>query len=77
MSELSAATKQIEQGNFAVRVPVRQRDELGALAASFNQMAAGLALQDKYRSVLNAVADRTVARRLIDNRAASAGNSGM
>ncbi len=64
--DLSAATKQIEQGNFAVRVPVRQRDELGALAASFNQMAAGLALQDKYRSVLNAVADRTVAQQLIE-----------
>ena len=64
--DLSAATKQIEQGNFTVRVPVRQRDELGALAASFNQMAAGLALQEKYRSVLNAVADRTVAQQLIE-----------
>lgn len=66
ISELAAATRQIEQGNFSVRVPVRQRDEMGALAASFNQMAAGLALQDKYRSVLNAVADRTVAQRLIE-----------
>lgn len=66
VSELAAATRQIEQGNFDVRVPVRRRDELGALAASFNQMAAGLALQEKYRSVLNAVADRTVAQQLIE-----------
>jgi class 3 adenylate cyclase len=66
VSELAAATRQIEQGNFDVRVPVRRRDELGVLAASFNQMAAGLALQERYRSVLNAVADRTVAQQLIE-----------
>lgn len=66
VSEMAAATRQIEQGNFQVRVPVRRRDELGALAASFNRMAAGLALQEKYRSVLNAVADRTVAQQLIE-----------
>lgn len=66
VSELAEATRQIEQGNFAVRVPVCRRDELGMLAASFNQMAAGLALQEKYRSVLNAVADRAVAQQLIE-----------
>jgi class 3 adenylate cyclase len=31
-------------------------------------MTAGLALQEKYRSVLNAVADRTVAQQLIEQR---------
>jgi len=36
-------------------------------------MAAGLALQEKYRSVLNAVADRTVVNRLIDNPGALGG----
>ncbi|MFM7605502.1 MAG: adenylate/guanylate cyclase domain-containing protein [Prosthecobacter sp.] len=66
VSELAEATRQIEQGNFSVRVPVCRRDELGMLAASFNQMAAGLALQEKYRSVLNAVADRAVAQQLIE-----------
>lgn len=66
VGELAAATRQIEKGNFNVRVPVRNRDELGRLAASFNQMVSGLALQDKYRSVLNAVADRTVAQQLIE-----------
>ncbi|WP_395750936.1 adenylate/guanylate cyclase domain-containing protein [Prosthecobacter sp.] len=63
--EIVSGTHQIEQGNFDVRVPVRSQNELGKLAASFNEMAAGLALQEKYRSVLNAVADRTVAEQLI------------
>lgn len=63
--EIVSATHQIEHGNFDVRVPVRSQNELGKLAASFNEMAAGLALQEKYRSVLNAVADRTVAEQLI------------
>lgn len=64
--DIVSGTHQIEQGNFDVRVPVRRQDELGKLAASFNEMAAGLALQEKYRSVLNAVADRTVAAQLIE-----------
>jgi|UniRef100_UPI0037848E29 class 3 adenylate cyclase len=66
ISDIVSGTHQIEQGNFDVRVPVRRQDELGKLAASFNEMAAGLALQEKYRSVLNAVADRTVAQQLIE-----------
>lgn len=63
--DLVAGTHAIEQGDYDVRVPVRRQDEVGRLAASFNAMAAGLALQEKYRSVLNAVADRTVAEQLI------------
>lgn len=71
--EIVGGTQEIEQGNFDVRVPVRRQDELGKLAASFNQMAAGLALQEKYRSVLNAVADRTVAQQLIEQRSGLGG----
>jgi class 3 adenylate cyclase len=67
VSRLVTATQEIERGNFEVRVPVTP-DELGRVSQSFNDMAAGLALQEKYRSVLNAVADRTVAERLIENR---------
>jgi len=72
ISRLVAATQKIEQGDFDVRVPVT-RDELGRVASAFNDMAAGLALQEKYRSVLNAVADRTVTERLIENRDALVG----
>lgn len=69
---LVLATQEIERGNYDVRVPVT-RDEVGHLAHAFNDMAAGLALQEKYRSILNAVADRTVAERLIENREALGG----
>lgn len=69
---LVAAAQEVEKGNYEVRVPVT-RDELGRLSQSFNDMAAGLALQEKYRSVLNAVADRTIADRLIDNPGALGG----
>jgi class 3 adenylate cyclase len=72
VSRLVMATHEIERGNFEFRVPVTP-DELGRVAQSFNEMAAGLALQEKYRSVLNAVADRTVAERLLDNPGALGG----
>lgn len=69
---LVGAAHAIEQGDFEVRVP-ETHDEMGRLARAFNDMAAGLALQEKYRSVLNAVADRQVAERLIENREALSG----
>ncbi|GEP42825.1 adenylate/guanylate cyclase domain-containing protein [Brevifollis gellanilyticus] len=66
------ATQEIERGNYDVRVPVT-KDEFGQVAHAFNDMAAGLALQEKYRSVLHTVADRTVADRLIENPGALRG----
>lgn len=72
VSTLVNATQEIERGNYDIRVPVT-RDEVGRLARAFNDMAAGLALQEKYRSILNAVADRTVAEKLIENRQALGG----
>jgi len=72
ISKLVNATQEIERGNYDIRVPV-SRNEVGLLAQAFNEMAAGLALQEKYRSILNAVADRTVAERLIENREALGG----
>ncbi len=72
VSALVSAAREIEQGRYEVRVR-ETPDELGQVARSFNEMAAGLALQDKYRSVLNAVADRTVAERLMENPGALGG----
>lgn len=73
---LVAAAHEVERGNYAVRVPVGAgRDEVGRLARAFNDMAAGLALQEKYRSVLNAVADRAVAERLMEDRQALGGET--
>ena len=73
VQKLVSGVEEIERGNFSVRVPVNSKDEVGRLASAFNDMAAGLALQEKYRSVLNAVADRTVAQQLIENQHALGG----
>jgi serine phosphatase RsbU (regulator of sigma subunit) len=40
--DLFAGTEHIQQGNFAHRIPVRTRDQLGELAEEFNRMSAGL-----------------------------------
>lgn len=66
--ELVGGTEQISRGNFAVQVPVRSRDDLGQLAKSFNEMAAGLALNDKYHSILHTIADKDVAQQLLEGK---------
>ncbi len=71
--ELVDGTNAIQQGDFAVKVPVRSKDELGQLARSFNDMAEGLAQKEKYRSVLDMVADKGVAQELINGTVALGG----
>jgi sigma-B regulation protein RsbU (phosphoserine phosphatase) len=39
---MSRATATVQGGDFAVRIPVRRRDQLGALQRSFNDMTANL-----------------------------------
>ncbi|MDX1384676.1 MAG: SpoIIE family protein phosphatase, partial [Thermoanaerobaculia bacterium] len=42
VNRLSRATNAVQKGDFSHRIPVRRRDQLGALHSSFNEMAAGL-----------------------------------
>jgi len=42
VSSLSAGVRQLADGDFKARVPVRSKDEFGALAVAFNTMAADL-----------------------------------
>lgn len=42
VNRLSAATESIREGDFSVRIPVRRKDQVGELQASFNRMAANL-----------------------------------
>ena len=73
LSELARGTKAIRGGDFTVKVPVRSRDEVGELAASFNEMAEGLEQKERYRTVLNMVADEKVAHALVNGQLALGG----
>jgi signal transduction histidine kinase len=42
LREITAATKKVAKGDLEQQVPIRSKDELGELAASFNQMSADL-----------------------------------
>ncbi len=62
---LVAANQRVKEGDFLVHVPVDREDELGQLSRSFNEMVDGLALKDRYRSILSQVTDKEVAERLL------------
>ena len=42
VNRLSAATGALQAGDFSARIPVRRRDQIGALQTSFNEMARSL-----------------------------------
>jgi serine phosphatase RsbU (regulator of sigma subunit) len=42
VNRMSQATAAVQAGDFAVRIPVKRKDQVGALQRSFNQMAANL-----------------------------------
>jgi signal transduction histidine kinase len=54
LRELTAATRAVAQGDLEHQVPVRSKDELGELAASFNQMSADLAQATALRRQMTA-----------------------
>jgi len=62
---LNRATDRLIKGDYNVRVPVCSEDEVGRLSSSFNEMAEGLSLKERYRSALNKVADKEVADELM------------
>ena len=49
---LAGAARRVAAGDFSAAVATGQRDELGALATTFNQMAAGLAERERIRDEL-------------------------
>ena len=65
VAALSEAATRVGRGDYAVRLPVARRDELGLLAERFNDMTHGLTLRDKYRGLLDLVADPGIAQEMI------------
>ncbi|MDG2214201.1 MAG: adenylate/guanylate cyclase domain-containing protein [Verrucomicrobiota bacterium] len=65
LRRLYKATMQLREGDYDVRIPVRSNDELGRLAVAFNETAEELSLKNRYRDVLNKVADKEVAEELM------------
>lgn len=68
IEQLVQGTNRVRQGDFETPVEVKTRDELGTLAASFNEMTKDLALKERYRAVLSQVTDREVASQMISGQ---------
>jgi class 3 adenylate cyclase len=66
LRNLVDAAEAVEQGDFAVRVPVTTSDEVGLVARAFNKMVAGLAERDQIRDALGTYVDHDVAEHILD-----------
>jgi adenylate cyclase len=66
VSALKSATERIGGGDFAARVPVVTTDETGALARSFNQMAAGLEQRERLREAFGTFVDPKLTERVLE-----------
>jgi class 3 adenylate cyclase len=64
--DLATATVRVRAGDYSQRLPVVQDDDLGALAASFNRMQAGLAERQRLQAAFGTYVDPALAARLLD-----------
>jgi class 3 adenylate cyclase len=64
--DLARGTERVAAGDYSQRVPVVQDDDLGALAASFNRMQAGLAERQRLQAAFGTYVDPTLAARLLE-----------
>lgn len=71
--QLAEGARNIAEGNYQHRVHLKQEDELGSLATSFNQMSEGLAERDRVRDLLGKVVSREVAAELLQKGIALGG----
>ena len=65
IADLQRATEAIREGRYDVSVPVTTGDELGELAASFNQMVEGLAERERLREAFGTYLDKSVAEYIL------------
>jgi len=64
--DLANATVRVRAGDYGQRLPVVQDDDLGALAASFNRMQAGLAERQRLQVAFGTYVDPALAARLLE-----------
>jgi class 3 adenylate cyclase len=64
--DLAQGTERVAAGDYSQRLPVVQDDDLGALAASFNRMQAGLAERQRLQAAFGTYVDPVLAARLLE-----------
>ena len=62
VADLQRAAERLARGDFDVQVPVTTGDELGELAATFNQVVKGLKEREQIREAFGTYLDKDVAR---------------
>jgi len=65
INDLERAVESLNQGNYDVSVPVTTGDELGDLAASFNEMVEGLRERERIREAFGTYLDREIAEHIL------------
>lgn len=68
VTKLGEAAREIEEGNYTVRVGGVGSDEIGELAHAFDRMAEGLAERDRVRGLLDRMASQEIVNQLLDGR---------
>jgi class 3 adenylate cyclase len=63
--DLGEGTERVAAGDYSQRLPVVHDDDLGALAASFNRMQAGLAERERLQAAFGSYVDPALATRLL------------
>jgi adenylate cyclase len=64
--DLAEGAERVAAGDYSQRLPVVQDDDLGALAASFNRMQAGLAERQRLQGAFGTYVDPVLAARLLE-----------
>ncbi len=67
LRDLESAVARVTEGDYEAFVPVTTGDEIGELAASFNQMVEGLAERERLREVFGTYVDKEVAEYILSD----------
>ena len=65
LRDLESGLERVKQGDYSVSIPVTTGDELGELAASFNDMVEGLADRERLREAFGTYLDNEVAEYIL------------